>query len=212
MKGINTIIWDWNGTLLNDTDICIDTINILLQERNLPQISRDKYLEVFGFPVIDYYKRIGFDFNKEPFEIPAHQYIETYTSKLKESALHENSEKVLQFFQRKRFKQVILSASEQQKLNDSVQLFGIEKYFEATAGLDNHFASSKTEIGKMLLQSILVNPSEACLIGDTTHDYSVAKELACSCILIANGHQAKEKLEKTGALVLNRLDDLLNVF
>ena len=33
MQKKKTILWDWNGTLLNDTLICIDAINILLKER-----------------------------------------------------------------------------------------------------------------------------------------------------------------------------------
>ena len=47
MKGIRTILWDWNGTLLNDTDICVASINELLQERNLPTLSREEYLQQF---------------------------------------------------------------------------------------------------------------------------------------------------------------------
>jgi hypothetical protein len=32
---IETIIWDWNGTLLNDSHLSLSTINRLLKERNL---------------------------------------------------------------------------------------------------------------------------------------------------------------------------------
>lgn len=66
MQGINTIIWDWNGTLFNDIDICIESINLLLFERGIDQIDKKRYLEVFDFPVRDYYERIGFDLKKKP--------------------------------------------------------------------------------------------------------------------------------------------------
>ena len=75
-----TIIWDWNGTLLNDLDLSVDSVNILLKERNLPTLTVEKYKDIFGFPVIDYYVKAGFDFEKEPFEIPAKQYVKLYAA------------------------------------------------------------------------------------------------------------------------------------
>lgn len=212
MKGVNTIVWDWNGTLLDDTDICIETINVLLAERNIPTIDRQQYLSVFGFPVKDYYQRIGFDFEKEPFEIPAHRYIEIFSSKLEQCRLHKGVLEVLNIFKQRGLIQLILSASEQQILEHSLQLFGIEKWFASVAGLNNHFAQSKTDIGKRMLNDLGISPSEACLIGDTTHDFEVASAMGCHCILIANGHQMAEKLEETGALVLNGLEDLPKFF
>lgn len=212
MRGINTIIWDWNGTLLNDTDICIDTINELLTARNLPNLNKTEYLDVFGFPVKDYYRRIGFDFEKEPFEIPAHQYIEIYSSKIEQFELHEGVHRTLNSFSEKGFNQLILSASEKQKLEELLRHFKIREKFEAIAGLDNHYAQSKTEIGKQMLSALNIQPSTACLIGDTVHDFDVACELGCTSVLIANGHQSFEKLNKTGAIVLANLGELNKLF
>ena len=64
------IIWDWNGTLLNDTWLCVEGINKSLEKRSLQTITEEIYRKVFSFPVEDYYKRLGFDFKKEPFEVP----------------------------------------------------------------------------------------------------------------------------------------------
>ena len=62
---MNSIIWDWNGTLLNDLDLSVSTINTLLYKRELPLLKNDTYKEVFSFPVKDYYQAVGFDFMKE---------------------------------------------------------------------------------------------------------------------------------------------------
>ena len=64
---IETIIWDWNGTLLNDLRLCVKTINSLLEKRSLPVLTTSSYKEVFSFPVKDYYEKVGFDFSKEDF-------------------------------------------------------------------------------------------------------------------------------------------------
>lgn len=49
-KNIKHIIWDWNGTLFDDVDICVDNINWLLKKYNLPEITKEKYREIFTFP------------------------------------------------------------------------------------------------------------------------------------------------------------------
>jgi phosphoglycolate phosphatase len=212
MKGFDTIIWDWNGTLLNDIDICIESINCLLSDRKLPLLSRDKYLDIFGFPVIDYYKRLSFDFEKEPFEIPARQYIEIYTSKIGECRLHNSAIQVLNFFKTRGFRQLILSASELTILEESILHFNIQNFFEDFTGLDNHFATSKTELGLQLFENLKINPHSACFIGDTTHDFEVATALGCQCILVADGHQSISRLKETRTTVVEKLELIIELF
>jgi phosphoglycolate phosphatase len=204
----SSIIWDWNGTLLNDLDICLESINQLLSNRNLEQLNHDKYLEVFDFPIIEYYQRIGFDFKKEPFEIPANQFIELYFSKLKKANLHTNVEKVLQTFKQKNISQYILSAAEEINLKHALEYYKIAHYFDDVAGLAHHYAYSKIDVGKDLIARKSINPSISCLIGDTLHDYEVAQALGLQCVLIANGHQPYEKLKTVGVPVYLSLEEM----
>ncbi|MFA9389478.1 MAG: HAD family hydrolase [Prolixibacteraceae bacterium] len=212
MNKINTIIWDWNGTLLDDLDICIETINELLHQRKLPEIDKTFYLDVFGFPVKEYYQRIGFNFEQEPFDIPAHQYIESYKSKVKQCQLHQGVVELLQYFSELGFIQLILSASEQQSLEENLNYFGIRNWFTAVAGLDNHFAQSKKDIGVKMLNNLGIHPSTCCLIGDTTHDAEVAQAMGCQCILLSNGHQNAKKLLATGVPVVSHPEELKAFF
>lgn len=205
---IETIIWDWNGTLLNDRALCVQSINKLLKERSLPQLTLEHYLNVFGFPVSDYYKRIGFNFDLEPFEIPAKQFIKHYADGIKDCTLHYNVENVLHTLQSNGIRQVILSAMEQSKLEESVAHLNIRHYFEEISGLNNDYAATKEENGVLLLHKNGFNHTTTVLIGDTIHDFEVAQKLNCNCILIAHGHQHKTKLKETGTLVLDSLEAL----
>ena len=54
------VVWDWNGTLLNDVKVGVNTLNDMLGRRGLPLLSVEDYKEKFGFPVIDFYDRVGF--------------------------------------------------------------------------------------------------------------------------------------------------------
>ena len=57
------VLWDWNGTLLDDVELCENALNRLLQRYGYPQrYDHEQYRAIFGFPVEDYYVRAGFDF------------------------------------------------------------------------------------------------------------------------------------------------------
>ncbi|HKK81112.1 MAG TPA: HAD family hydrolase [Prolixibacteraceae bacterium] len=212
MHNINTIIWDWNGTLLNDVDVSIETINELLNERELPLLTKNSYREVFGFPVEEYYRRIGFDFQHEPFEVPAHQYIERYKQNHSRATLQTSAIELLDFFRKKGFTQIVLSASESTILYKQLQHHNITHYFDKIAGLSHIYATSKAELGIQTLHSLNISSENACMIGDTTHDYEVAQKIGCSCILVNGGHHAENKLLETGATVVKEMKDLSALF
>jgi hypothetical protein len=73
------IIWDFNGTILDDLELSLNSINIVLKRRNLP-IIKDKaaYRTKFGFPIENYYRSLGMDFEKEPYKIPADEWVKLY--------------------------------------------------------------------------------------------------------------------------------------
>jgi phosphoglycolate phosphatase len=119
---------------------------------------------------------------------------------------------VLNFFKEKKARQFILSAMKQDMLEKTVSEKRISNYFEKTLGLDNHYAVSKIERGRQLIKDAGLNIANTCIIGDTLHDFEVAEELGIQCILIADGHQSKKRLQKSGATVLNSIGDLLNIF
>jgi phosphoglycolate phosphatase len=206
------IIWDFNGTLLNDMQICIDCMNIMLKERKLPPVDLKRYREVFTFPVKEYYLALGFDFEKEPFDIPAHQFIDLYRENLHRSPLHEGTENMLGYFKDRNYKQVILSAMEQDFLEETLASKGILGYFDRICGITNHLGEGKLEMARELLATIHGNGEEIWIIGDTVHDYEVAVGSGIPCILIANGHQSYERLETLNCLVIKNINELKSIF
>lgn len=202
-----TVVWDWNGTLINDIEICIQSMNLLMQKRGIKELTIEKYREIFTFPVKDYYEDAGFNFSEEPFEIPAMEFIDNYHKFLPQVRLFSEVEQTLKLVKQKGFNQVILSAMEENSLKNSVEALGITKYFDGIYGITDHYARSKSNRGFQLIKDGNLDVKSLVLIGDTLHDKEVADELGCSCILIANGHQAKNRLQVNGNIVVNRISD-----
>ena len=201
------IIWDFNGTMLDDVRVCIDAVNVLLRARNLPTLdSEEAYREVSGFPVIDYYKRIGFDFSKEPYDKVALEWVEQYTEHVHEASLYSDVLAVLSYFREQGMKQILLSASEIKMLKGQVASLGIGEFFDQICGMDNVYAHGKISLAKTWRRE---NPEAVALfVGDTDHDMEVAKVIDADCVLFSGGHQSRRRLEETGYPVVDRLTEL----
>jgi len=205
--GKNVIIWDWNGTLLDDLDICINGINKYLKDRNLPLVNKKRYRDIFRFPIESYYRDLGFNFENETFDKLSEDFLKTYFLQFSQTRLFENTENVLQKLQLAGFSQYILSAMDQKSLENSVKKFGITGYFEKIAGAPNLLAKGKLEYGMQLIADENLNREGCVLIGDTLHDQEVANELHIPAILVSAGHQTAKRLKINGNAVAGSLPE-----
>jgi phosphoglycolate phosphatase len=199
------IIWDWNGTLLDDAWLCVDVMNEMLELRKLPAVSLDYYRSVFNFPVREYYRKLGYDFDREPFEEVGMEFMAQYNKRQKECKLHPAVVEVLETIKVKGFEQSILSAREQNELRAETDELGVKGYFSKIYGLDDHYAHGKTDVGKKLVADLGIPTSGLLFIGDTVHDAEVACEIGIDCVLIPNGHHSGERLRKCNFPVLGSL-------
>ena len=83
-----TLIWDWNRTLLDDVELNVKVINEMLSKRDLPLLDINTYKEIFCFPVKQFHIRIGIDFEKESIEEISAEYMERYKNYEKDIKLH----------------------------------------------------------------------------------------------------------------------------
>ena len=203
------VIWDWNGTLFDDLDVCIRVENELLAERGLPRIpSREAYLQVFTFPVRDYYQRLGFDFSAEPYEAVAADHIRRYEAACSACALCPGAEEALAALEERELCQVLISASGRRSLAHQMAPFSIASRFSAILGVEHDLAHGKRGLAEGWLAQSGFSPDQLVAVGDTLHDLEVARALGCDCILVEGGHQSPAALRASGAPVIPTLVQL----
>ena len=212
MKAYTHIIWDFNGTILDDVQVSIESANRLLRAHSLSEIpSVEEYRGKFGFPIIDYYRRMGFDFEVTPYAELAVEWVAYYMEYQKEATLFKDIPEVLKKLKEKGISQIILSATEVNMLEGQVRELGIREYFDTLLGLSNIHAYSKEEIGRHWIEE---HPDVVPLmIGDTDHDAQVAAAMGIDCVLLTCGHQNRETLEKCPCLfVADSVTEVLERF
>lgn len=204
------IIWDWNGTLLDDTALCVEVLNELLTRRDKPRISRDFYRNNFGFPVIHFYEQLGFDTERDSFAEVSAEFMRTYEERwLRECGLHSGAGDVLRELGGRGLTHSVLSAAKQEALDEGLRHFQLDGHFTEAVGADNILAHGKLEQGRAFVGRLRRRPEEVVLIGDTLHDHEVASMMGSWCILLAHGHHSPERLERSGAPVVGSLPELL---
>lgn len=202
---MKTILWDWNGTLLDDVRVSYDCLNDMLRLYHKPEVPTvDAYRAIFRFPVKEYYALAGI--GDDLFDEVAPRWMEDYMAHEGVCLLRDGAAETLRAFHDAGFRQVILSASKRQNLLGQMARFDILPYFDEVLGLDHIYATSKEGIGRAWMERENVNPADCAMIGDTLHDADVAQTLGVRCILLCEGHQLKSTLETAGCEVAEDLE------
>ena len=206
------VIWDWNGTLVDDACFCASIVSEILQEWNLPGIQKEDYRRRFRFPVREFYDELGFSGGEDEYLEVCESFITKYRTGWMNCCLQDGAAEVLGELQMRGVSQVALSASQQDHLEENLEYFGIADYFDAILGQDNIRAEGKIERGRQWFEERKISADSTLLVGDTNHDCEVAAGLSVPCLLYSNGHQDWSQLVKLPSKKITCLLEVLNVF
>ena len=195
---LDAIIYDWNGTLIDDVSACHSILNRLLSRYKLPPVSFDAYRDAFSFPVIDYYKKVGFRLNEYPFEEVAAHFKPMYDEAFPHCKLYDGVVDMLKWAKNAGIKQYLLSATQIDSLLEQTDYFGITDLFDKIVGTDNFHGKSKIDEARYLIDAQNLANKRFVLIGDTDYDAMVAKELGGEPVLVGFGHKPEYYLQSFG--------------
>lgn len=210
MREFDAVVWDWNGTLLDDAQFCVDIINGMLARRSLPRVSVDFYKAVIEFPVINYYCKLGFDIYNEAFETISNEFVSAYQAGWKRCALQYDTLNVMMALEDAGVGQSVLSASKSSHLLEQLRYFGVDKRLDSITGADNHHGHGKIDIARSHTATLNAEPQRTLFIGDTAHDAEAAAEAGSQCLLVSFGHYGYDRLKHLGLPVAQSMRDVLS--
>tara|TARA_Y100001970_G_scaffold78745_1_gene100272 strand:- start:3209 stop:3850 length:642 start_codon:yes stop_codon:yes gene_type:complete len=202
------VIFDWNGTLVDDAWIFVDILNALLIPRGLKKITLYDYRDAFCFPIKSFYSQLGVDVSKKSFQDLEKEFVFEYNRRMYKPKLFKEVNGVLKKLISRGFGLSILSASNEKTLVKLIKYYSLNQYFEYVVGVNNYGAKGKRENGKKLIHQLGVNNKEILMIGDTDYDYEVATYLNIDCLLKINGHQSDQRLKLKTKNIITSLNDI----
>lgn len=211
---IKNIIFDFNGTIINDVDVSLDALNACIEKyvENGKPLSKKYYLDHFSFPVIYFYESVGFNFDKVDYNELANYFYKYYESRaFKECGLYPGLVELLTNLKEKGYRIFILSATYLDLLKVQLDYYKIFQYFDGLIAQENKYALSKEEIGRRAFIKYNIDPSETLMIGDTLHDVEVANALNINTVVsFDQGHNSKEQLLTKNKNIISNYNELFN--
>ena len=209
-KNKKHIIFDWNGTLVDDAWVFVDVLNQILFTRNLNKITLKQYRDSFCFPIKSFYKKLGVDVSEKSFKIVEKEFVEEYKKRMYKPALFNNVLMDIKKLNNHGFTLSILSASNSTLLNGLVKYYSLLPFFDNVVGVNNYGANGKIECGKYLINKLNLDVDQIMMIGDTDYDYDVSLELGLDCVLKKNGHQSINRLKNRTQNIIDSIDELID--
>ncbi len=203
------VIFDWNGTLIDDVWLNLNAINGVLEKRGIKPITIEYYKENFCFPVSIFYKELGLDMSE--WDEIAKEFGNLYISDIDKVKLFPDVIPSLEELKKAGIETGIFSAMEHQTLNKHVEMLRISNYFRFIEGIENNYAEGKTHLCKKILEKSGYSEKEILFVGDTCHDYETAKAIGCDVALVSRGHNTAEILRNTGAPIFNSISELMKI-
>ncbi len=210
MKKYTTIIWDFNGTLIDDVYAALGAVNDMLVRRNQPVITLDDYSRNVDVPIWKFYERVFVPGTITP-EEAIREFASGYEKYINPNPVMEGAVKVLEHFRNLGKTQLIVSASHIDKVIAQLKNLSIYQYFTDVLAMNDYNCTDKTFLAQKYLSDNNISPENVVCIGDCIADWQMSKAIGCHCILNTKGHQLRRELDVTDAVIVDCLDEILTL-
>lgn len=202
------IIWDFNGTLLNDVPLSVAADNAVFAQLGLPPITADDYRRHMTMPVRDFYAALGIDLSVYTYDVISRLWLEVFNAGALEAGLVPGALDAVRRLHGAGRTQSVLSASYEPSLIAQCEALGLTPFMRAIDGLEDESAERKTAIGRRQLRRLGISGGDAVLVGDMVADAELAGELGADCVLVGWGHNSVERLLACGLPVARSVGEL----
>ena len=206
------VVWDWNGTLLDDLDIVIEALNVGTARFGVEPIDPDGYRDHFTRPVRSFYASLfGRPISDMEWDQLNKSFHEEYYARVTRASLTPGALDAIDRIRGLGWSQSLLSMSVHDYLLEVVSTHGITEHFVTVAGIRSTTGGLKAAHLRTHLQTIGESPGDVLLIGDTPDDAAAARDVGAGIVLYDGGSHHLDVLEAVGAPVAHTLDEAVDL-
>ncbi|MGW6746083.1 HAD family hydrolase [Streptomyces sp. NPDC055025] len=204
------LVWDWNGTILDDIDAVIGATNAAFADIGLESITLDRYRELYCVPIPRFYERMmGRLPSDEEWTVMDAAFHRYYTERRAACTLTEGVEELLAQWRLDGRSQSLLSMYGHEELVPTVRGYGIESHFLRVDGRTGPSGGSKALHMERHLTALAsagaISAEHTVVIGDAVDDAVAAAHVGARAVLYTGGTNSRAGLETMGVPVVDTL-------
>jgi phosphoglycolate phosphatase-like HAD superfamily hydrolase len=205
------IVWDWNGTLLDDNDAVVSAVNHVCTAFGRDHIDLKHWRAIFGRPLSHCYERLlQRRLSEHDWARIDELYHDAYRELLHTSRLAPGVPNVLQDWGDQGGTQSLLSMWFHDELVALVTKLGLHSLFARIDGLRASVGGeSKARHLERHLATLGLDPLDVVLVGDVADDARAAEHVGTRCVLLTTGVMGREALERTGYPVVDSISEAI---
>lgn len=213
MTRISHVVWDWNGTLLDDNQVVLAALNEVCAGFGRADLTWAEWQAAYARPMrVSYEQILGRVLDEEEWARVDKLYHERYDALLHTCGLAAGVPDALRQLAESGRTQSLLSMWFHTRLTPTIEQFGLTQYFTRVDGLAAEVGGgSKADSLIAHLEAQRLNPAEVVLIGDVVDDAMAARAAGAECILVTTGAMSGAALQTTGAPVTSSITEALQL-
>ncbi|MDB1089466.1 haloacid dehalogenase-like hydrolase [Streptomyces sp. ACA25] len=205
------IVWDWNGTLLHDTDVVLEATNASCAEIGLPPLTLEQYRELYCVPVPRFYgKLLGRQPSAEEWEAMDAAFRRHYGAGADRAALAEGAAELLLSWKTGGGTQSVCSLAPHERLVPWLGRLGLDGHFERVdgdTGVTGPLRGKARQMARHLAAMPHVDRLRTVVIGDAADDAAAAAHAGAKAVLYTGGSHSRQGLKRVGVPVVDSLAD-----
>jgi phosphoglycolate phosphatase len=188
------IVFDWDGTLIDSASAIVECIQQASRDMQLDVPDRETASHVIGLGLNDALRVAVPGLARAQYmEFVAH-YRRHFLGREEAMTLFPGVSELILALRRRGHQLAVATGKSRQGLERALEASGLKAHFDATRCADETLPKPHPAMLLELLEELALEPSQALMIGDTSHDLEMAKSAQVDAIAVTYGAHPEARL------------------
>ncbi|HEY4039196.1 MAG TPA: HAD-IA family hydrolase [Burkholderiaceae bacterium] len=209
LERFDTIVFDWDGTLIDSTGMIASAIRSAAADLDLPDPGPERASSVIGLGLM---QALAIAVPQLPVERAAEfaaRYRVHFVAGETRLQLFPNARELLAQLRAQRRRLAIATGKTRAGLSRALDSLGLAAQFDASRCADETEPKPHPKMLLELADELRTRPARMLMVGDTTHDLQMAAAAGVAAVAVTHGAHPASALQQSGALVV--LDSLVEL-
>ncbi len=198
---IKAVVFDWNGTLIADTQACMEADSHVLKACGGTAVGLTTYRDTMVIPAIDFYTQHGCNRedmikNAEKYSNIFHNY---YEKRVNTCRTRTGAREVLSLLQKNSIRSTILSNHTVEGIETQLKRLGLRSYIDEVLANDTGVTSmkkrNKTKKLHEYIKKYQYTSRDAIIIGDSPEEVEMGRSAGIVTVAITGGYYSTKRLK-----------------